>query len=340
MTAEVAIVILNFNGRQYFDECLASLQRLTVSAEVIVADNGSTDGSLAYLREHHPQLRLLDLQKNWGFAEGYNRTLAEVPHPWVVLLNNDALLEPDWLEKLLTVAAREPRAAFLGGKLLFYPGGRTERVMQSAGARFTDSGAAFEIGWGQPDTGQFDQPGPVGSIPGAAVLVKRAVFTELGGFDPGYFAYLEDVDLCWRAWLRGYQTLYVPEAVAWHHYAATGGGRASPFRIRLMQRNRYATMFKNLELATLLPALGVSVAYDAYRMLEFIAHRHWVGLKALTSGTLAFLRAWPSIVAQRAAIQRTRQLSDRDLRAQRLLVSAWEAFIEYRRLSKLARSWE
>jgi hypothetical protein len=336
----VAVVILNLNGRAFFDECLASLSRLTVPVDIIVADNGSTDGSLAYLREHHPQVRLIDQQKNWGFAEGYNRALAEVPHPWVVLLNNDALLEPDWLECLLKVAEREPRAAILGGKLLFYRPEKTQRLMQCAGARFTDSGAAFEIGWGQVDAGQFDQPAPVGSIPGAAMLLKREVFADLGGFDPDYFAYLEDVDLCWRAWLRGYETLYVPEAVAWHHYASTGGGRASAFRIRLMQRNRYATMFKNLEAASLPGALIISVAYDYYRMLEFMAHGHWSGMRALAHGTFAFLSALPQILAQRAVIQRARQLSDHTLRSMRLLVPAWEAFQEYRRLGSLAMSWE
>ena len=336
----VAVVILNLNGRPYLDVCLASLKQLTVPVDVVVADNGSTDNSLAYLRAHYPAVQLIDLKKNWGFAEGYNRALAHISHPWVVLLNNDAALEPDWLERLLAVGQREPRAAILGGKLLFNRKDQIERVMQSAGARFTDSGAAFEIGWWQLDRGQYDQPAQVGSIPGAALLVKRQVFAALGGFDAAYFAYLEDVDLCWRAWLTGHAVHYAPEAVAWHRYGSSGGGRAATFRIRLMQRNRLATMFKNLELASLPSALLVSVAYDIYRLLEFAAHGRLAGMGALASGTLAFLRDLRPILAQRAAIQRTRQLRDADLRRMGLLVSTFDAFREYRRLGKLALSWE
>src|ERR1051325_6617812 len=115
---DVAIVILNFNGQKLLEDCVASLRGLTVPAEIIIADNGSTDGSLDYLREQQASLRLLNLEKNWGFAEGYNRALAQVEHPWLVLLNNDATLAPDWLEQLLAVAREKPHAAILGGKLL------------------------------------------------------------------------------------------------------------------------------------------------------------------------------------------------------------------------------
>jgi GT2 family glycosyltransferase len=255
----IALVVLNYNGCALLDECLASLRRLTVPAEIIVADNGSTDDSLAHLRAHHPDVRVLTLKKNWGFAEGYNRALAQVTAPWVALLNNDALPEPDWLAQLLAAAERHPRAAILGGKLLFggLPAERG-RVVQCAGTRFTTAGTAFEIGWGQPDGGQYDAPTVTASIPGAALLIKRAVFVELGGFDPDYIAFLEDVDLCWRAWLAGHEMWYEPSAVAFHGFGSSWGGRASPRRIELMQRNRLANMVKLLEPPSLLGGLAVS----------------------------------------------------------------------------------
>jgi hypothetical protein len=338
--SEAAVVILNYNGRHLLDDCLTSLEKLTLPADVVLADNGSTDGSLAYVRERYPAVRLLDLGTNLGFAAGYNRALAEVEHPWVALLNNDASVSPTWLEHLLAVAGREPRAAILGGKLLFSRRAGDEPLLQSAGACFTDAGTAFEIGWGQADRGQHDRPGWVGSIPGAAMLVKRSVFCELGGFDASYFAYLEDVDLCWRAWLAGYETHYAPEAVAFHHFGASAGGRASPLRIRWMQRNRLANMFKHLEAASLPWGIAVSLAYDAYRMLEFTARGHTAGLRALAAGSLAFVRGLRSILEQRALIQRSRRLSDRALRERGLLVPALTALREYRRLSRLAMSWE
>jgi GT2 family glycosyltransferase len=298
-----------------------------------VADNGSTDGSLAALRDH-PAVRVVPLGRNLGFAAGYNRALAEVDRSWLALLNNDAALEPDWLERLLAYAHAHPRAAILGGKLLF--SGVEGRLLQSAGASFTDAGTAFEIGWGQPDAGQHQAAGPVGAIPGAAMLVRRTVWQALGGFDPAYYAYLEDVDLCWRAWLLGHEVAYVPEAVAHHAYGASGGGRLSPFRIRWMQRNRLANVVKNLQARSLHRAVSVSLAYDAYRGLEYARKGHWPALRALAGGTVAFWRALPGLLAQRQAVQRTRRLSDAELRARGLLVPAGTAFREYRRLARTA----
>ncbi len=336
---EVSVVILNLNGRPYLEQCLASLRRLTVPVEAVLADNGSQDDSAAYVRENFPEVRVVELSRtNLGFAQGYNRALALVDKPWLLLLNNDAKLEPAWLEQLLRAAQLNPRAAILGGKLLF--SNAAGRVLQSAGARFTDSGAAFEIGWGQPDQGQYDQAGHVGSIPGAAMLIRRETFVELGGFDAAYFAYLEDVALCWKAWLAGYEVWYDPGAVAYHRFGASGGGRASPFRIRWMQRNRLANMLKFLEPASLLQALPVSVAYDAYRVIEYAARGHSAASRAILEGRLAFWRGLRPILDQRAAIQTNRQIGDRDLRARGLLVPARTAFVEYRRLNRLALSWQ
>lgn len=334
--AQAAVVILNYNGRHLLDNCLASISRLTTPVEVVVADNGSTDGSLQWLHEHHPEVRALSLARNLGFAAGYNRALAQVDRPWFVLLNNDAALEPEWLECLLARHARHPQAAILGGKLLF--SGVAGRIVQSAGASFTEAGTAFEIGWGQHDAGQFQPARLVGAIPGAALLIRRAVFHELGGFDAGYFAYLEDVDLCWRAWLLGYEVHYVPEAVAFHAYGASGGGRLSPFRIYWMQRNRLANLVKNLAAASLPRGLAISLAYDGYRLLEYATRGQGAALRALAGGTLAFWRSLPGLLAQRRAVQRARRVTDAALRQQGLLVPALAALREYRRLAQLPQS--
>ncbi len=332
-TAHAAIVILNYNGRALLPACLHSALRQTAPAEVVVADNGSTDGSLAWLRAEYPTVRVLDLGRNWGFAAGYNRALAEVEAPWLVLLNNDADLAPDWLAVLLATAAAQPQAAILGGKLRLAQAGPP--VLQSAGAKFTTAGTAFEIGWGAADTGQYDTPGPVGVIPGAALLVQKRVFNALGGFDAGYGAYLEDVDLCWRAWLAGHEVYYQPAAVARHQYGATGGGRFSAYRVRAMQRNRLANMVKNLSAASLPGGLIVSLAYDAYRVLEYSRRGQWAGLKALAGGTAAFWRSAGDLWRQRAQVQTQRVVSDQALRRRGLLVSASEAFWEYRRIGKI-----
>ncbi len=335
---EVAVVVLNYNGRDLLDACLESLGRLCTPARLVLADNGSTDGSLATVRQRYPGVEAVDLGRNLGFAAGYNAALRAVDAKWLALVNNDAALEPDWIERLLAWAADHPQAAILGGKLLFTTreDGEPPRL-QSAGASFTDAGTAFEIGWGAEDRGQYDQPRPVGAIPGAALLVRRAVFAELGGFDESYGAYLEDVDLCWRAWLRGHEVHYVPGAVAHHRYGASAGGRDSAYRIRLMQRNRLANMVKNLQARSLPWGWVVSVAYDAYRVLEYTRRRQPGALRALASGTWAFEQDLRAVLARRAATQRTRVLSDRDLRERGLLVPALSGFREYRRLERVSR---
>jgi hypothetical protein len=335
---EVAVVVLNYNGRALLADCLDSLARLTTPARCVLADNGSTDGSLDHVRQNYPRVETLDLGGNLGFAAGYNAALARIDCPWLVLLNNDAALQPDWIEQLLCWAEGQPRAAILGGKLLFRPTRPNEpRRLQSAGASFTNAGTAFEIGWGMEDRGQFDQPRLVGAIPGAAMCVRREVFQQLGGFDSGYGSYLEDVDLCWRAWLAGHEVHYVPGAVAQHQYGASGGGRLSAYRIRLMQRNRLANMVKNLERGSLVRGAAVSFAYDTYRVLEYLRRGQFEALRALASGTRAFLSAWRGIAAQRAQVQRARVLTDRALCERGLLVPALSAFREYRRLQQVSR---
>src|SRR5579859_1471838 len=335
---DVTVVVLNYNGRALLADCLGSLAGLRTPARWVVADNGSSDGSLDYVRQNFPGVDTLDLGGNLGFATGYNAAIKLVDSPWLVLLNNDAALQPDWIEQLLCWAESRPPAAILGGKLLFRPAnaGEPSRV-QSAGASFTDAGTAFEIGWGAEDHGQYDAARMVGAIPGAAMLIRREVFLQLGGFDAGYGAYLEDVDLCWRAWLTGHEVHYVPGAVAYHQYGASGGGRASPYRIRLMQRNRLANMVKNLEMGSLVRGLAVSLAYDAYRVLEYLRGGQFGALRGLASGTWSFARELRRAAAQRAQIQRTRVLGDRELRQRGLLVPTLSAFREYRRLQKAAR---
>jgi GT2 family glycosyltransferase len=336
---EVAVVVLNYNGRALLPDCLESLTQLRTPARWVVADNGSSDGSLEYVRQSFPGVIALDLGGNLGFAAGYNAAIALVDSPWLVLLNNDATLEPDWIEQLLCWAENRPQAAILGGKLLFHQsaGSGQPSRLQSAGASFTDAGTAFEIGWGVEDHGQFDDPRMVGAIPGAAMLVRREVFLQLGGFDATYGAYLEDVDLCWRAWLMGHEVHYVPSAVAHHQYGASGGGRAAPYRIRLMQRNRLANMVKNLEKGSLVRGLGVSFAYDIYRVLEYLRSGQIDAIRALVSGTRAFAREFRGVTARRAQVQHTRLLRDRELRARGLLVPALSAFREYRRLQRVPR---
>lgn len=331
----VAIVVLGYNSRAFLPSCLASALAQTVPARVVLADNGSDDDSVAYVRSNWPQVEVLTFSRNLGFAAGYNRALTAVDDvDWVVLLNPDAELADDWLAVLLAFAGAHPAAMALGGTLLFLRDGVRTNIVQSVGARITDAGTAFELGYGQPDAGDH-RPRQTASIPGAALLIRRTTFWALGGFDPAYFAYLEDVDLCWRVWLSGGEVWAVPAARAWHAVGASAGGRESPFRIRFMQRNRYLNMVKHLEPRTLVRGALTSIAYDLYRLGEFALRGQWRGLAALGQGARdAALGLGPALAARRAW-QTRRRRTDADLARLGLLASSLEAYREYRRLAGL-----
>lgn len=339
MSPTVAVVVLTYNARSFIDPCLTSALAQTRPVQVVVADNRSADGTLDHVRASWPGVTALDLGDNHGFAGGYNRALAAVEAEWFVLLNPDAILAPDWCERLLMFAAAHPEATVLGGALYFLSNGVPTDTVQSIGSRFTDAGTAFEVGWGQPLAEQpasLLEPHRTAAIPGAALLIRKRTFWDLGGFDPGYFAYLEDVDLCWRAWLAGHEVWIVPPARAWHAYGASSGGRISPFRIRCMQRNRYANMARLLAAGTLVAGVVTSIGYDGYRVLEYAARRQWEALRALCLGSVDAARRLPGWLRARRRIQAGRRRSDRELRRNGLLVSAMVGYQEYRRLQTLA----
>ncbi len=214
---DVAVVIVNFNGERLLPECLAALSAQTLApAEVLVADNGSRDGSVALLRAHHPHVAVLELDRNHGFAGGANRGVAATRAPWVCVLNSDATPAPDWLATL----AAAPRAAktwALGSVLVSASSGRIE----SAGDQYDPAGFAYKLLRDRPLSELPADPYRVFAAPGAAPVFRRDVFERLGGYEERFFLYYEDVDLAFRAILAGYHALMVPAAMVTHRLGAT-----------------------------------------------------------------------------------------------------------------------
>ncbi|MGH2866691.1 MAG: glycosyltransferase family 2 protein [Solirubrobacteraceae bacterium] len=214
----VSVVIPNWNGRHWLPGCLESLrdQRL-VPLEVVVVDNGSTDGSLEYLRGEHPGVRVLELGRNTGFAHAANRGLATARADLVALINTDIVLAEDWLERTALTLRAYPQAASVAVKMLSLA---DPARVYDAGDVLRRDGACEQRGRFMLDDGRWDAPGEVfGACAGAAVY-RRAAVLELGGFDERYFAYLEDVDLALRLALAGWTCRYEP-AVAWHAGASS-----------------------------------------------------------------------------------------------------------------------
>ncbi|HUR87218.1 MAG TPA: glycosyltransferase family 2 protein [Solirubrobacteraceae bacterium] len=214
---DVAVVIVNYNGEALLPDCLAALAAQTrPPAEIVVADNGSRDRSLALLRASHPEAGILELHRNHGFAGGANRGVAATSAPWVCVLNSDATPAPDWLAQLLA-APRDDRTWALGSVLVSAATGRIE----SAGDQYSPEGFAYKLLRDRPLSDLPDEPYRVFAAPGAAPVFRRDVFDALGGYEERFFLYYEDVDLAFRAILAGYHALLVPQARVAHRLGAT-----------------------------------------------------------------------------------------------------------------------
>lgn len=281
---QVSVIILNWNGADMLRRFLPSVVANSPEADVIVADNGSTDSSLEMLRAEFPEVSIIALDRNYGFAEGYNRAIAEAQTPYTVLLNSDVEVTPHWLEPLISFMNDNPNAAACQPKLRDY---KNKAMFEYAGAC-----GGFIDGLGYPycrgrvmsvvekDEGQYDgAPAPVFWATGAALLVRTSVYNETGGLDERFFAHQEEIDLCWRLKSRGYGVYCVPESVVYHVGGATLS-KSNPRKTFLNFRNNLLMLYKNLPDRRLRAVM-------AYRfLLDYIA-----AFQMLLSGRPADFRA-------------------------------------------------
>ena len=259
MTA-VSVVIPNWNGRRWLDACLEALAAGELApAEVIVVDNGSTDGSVAHLRAAHPGVRVLALPTNTGFAHAATAGLRAAAHPLVALLNTDVVAAPDWLARMAAALSGDPAAASVACKMLSL---EDPSLVYDAGDILRRDGVCEQRGRFHRDEGRWDEPGTVFGACAGAALYRRAAVLDLGGFDERYFAYLEDVDLALRLALAGWRCRYEP-AVALH--AGEASSRALPGGHQaLVTRNTVVLV------ATFFPARWLALV--AYRQLAWAWH--------------------------------------------------------------------
>src|SRR5262245_45396418 len=300
MRPDVSIVIVNWNGRRFLDECLTAVAvQEGVNAETILVDNGSTDGSVAYVTERYPWARVIALGNNHGFAGGNNAGVREARGRFVALLNNDAVPERGWLRALRT-AVGEDEGVLATSRIVYM---HDPRVIDSAGDGMLRWGGAFKRHHGAAVEAATES-GEVFGVCGAACLMSRRVFDELGGFDGRFFVSREDVDLSYRARLRGYRCRYVAEAIVRHHGSATLG-RVSGFAAFHGQRNLEWVYLKNTPLPLLVRTLPGHLVYTAAAAIHFTR----AGLLGpFLRAKLAALAGVPRVLRQRAEVQRTRRV--------------------------------
>lgn len=240
---EVSIVIPNFNGMKYLKTCLDSVLNQTYSGfSVIVVDNGSTDGSQELILSGYPQIRLMSLPENTGFCHAVNVGIRESDAPYVLLLNNDTEVEKDFVEKLLLGMKRHRKAFSCASKMISY---HDRDKIDDAGNFYNAFGWAFARGKGK-DASLYNREGQIFASCGGASIYRKRFLEEVGLFDEEHFAYLEDIDLGYRARIYGYQNWYIPSARVWHYGSGTSGSRYNHFKIRYSSRNNIYMIYKNM----------------------------------------------------------------------------------------------
>ncbi len=273
MTAAVNIVIPNWNGLRFLPGCLDALlrQKANFSWQITVVDNGSTDGSLAYLQAQ-PQVQLIALPENRGFSAAVNAGILSSDASYVFLLNNDTELPADCLHQLLKTADALPEYDFFAPKMLSF---HERTVLDGAGDGFLRGGAGYRLGTMEKDSAIYSQPGPVFGACAGAALYRRTVFDRIGLFDEDFFAYLEDVDFNLRLNRAGCKGYYVPAAQVYHIGSASSGSKFNPFTIRLSTRNSFYVLLKHYSLPIAFRFLPVIAVYQMLWLLFTLKKRQF-----------------------------------------------------------------
>jgi GT2 family glycosyltransferase len=300
-----SVVIPNWNGAHHLPVCLGALRAQSYPRiEVVLVDNGSTDGSQALVESEFPEVRLLALDRNLGLTGGNNAGFRAARGDVLISLNNDTEAEPEFVEALVEALLAHTGAGMAASKMLLFDHRDT---IHSAGDGYGANGIPFNRGVWQQDEGQFDKPAWIFGGCGGAVAYRRAMLDEIGLFDESFFMYCEDVDLNWRAQLAGWRCRYVPEAVVYHKLSATGGGPVASF---YTGRNTLWVIAKNYPGALLRKDFRRIVRAQAAVTRD--ALRAWRGqaARARLRGQAAGWIGWPRLLGKRRQIQAARRVTD------------------------------
>ncbi len=298
----ISAVIPTWNGLRYLPACLSALRaQLGPGDEIVLVDNASRDRAGDWARRHAPDVRVLALPENLGFAGGTAAGIAAARGELLLLINDDAMAEPGCVASLWAALRDAPQAGAAAGALTF---SRRPTTVASAGIVFQRDGIATDLHLGLPVEQLPPRPTPIFGASGGLALLRRALIADVGSFEPAFFNYLEDADLAWRARLRGWGSLLAPAARARHVYSATAG-QGSPFKQRLLGRNRLRVIVRCLPGPLLRECFMSILAYD----LLAVGYGVLRGQLAIVAGRLAAMGELPALLAQRRAIQARRTAS-------------------------------
>jgi GT2 family glycosyltransferase len=301
---KIAIVILNWNGAKLLQQFLPSVIEFSKndSTDIVVADNGSTDDSLQILQKQFPEVTILDLKQNYGFARGYNVALKQIDADYFVILNSDVEVTAGWLDEPIRLMENDSSIAAVQPKILSYHQKSHFEYAGAAGGFIDRFGYPFcrgrifnEV---ESDHGQYDDFVDIFWATGACMFVRAQLFHEVGGFDADFWAHMEEIDLCWRIKNRGSRVVYTPESTVYH----VGGGTLSydnPRKLYLNFRNNLWLLYKNLPPGQLFPILSMRMILDGVAAFKLLAEFNLNGIKSVLKAHYHFYKSLPALREKR-----------------------------------------
>jgi GT2 family glycosyltransferase len=304
---KVAVVILNWNGKEFLKNFLPSLLEHTpVWAEIVIADNASSDDSITFVQEHFPQIRIILNEKNYGFAQGYNIALQQIDATYYCLLNSDIEVSPHWLEPVIELLDRSPDVAICQPKLVSFSDKTLFEYAGAAGGYIDKYGYPFCRGrlfnHLEKDEGQYDDEVEIFWATGACMFVRAALYHTLGGLDKDFFAHMEEIDFCWRAKNAGYKVMYCPHSVVYH----VGGGtlpKLSSKKTYLNFRNNIILLYKNVPKRRLPWVFLVRLIFDNIAAIHFLFDTGFGDFAAVYKAYFSFYASIGKNIRKRSRIK-------------------------------------
>jgi GT2 family glycosyltransferase len=305
---KVAVVILNWNGKKYLGQFLPSLIEYSkADAEIIIADNHSSDGSVDFIRQEYPGIRIIENPGNDGFARGYNLALKQVETEYYILLNSDIEVTPGWISPVIATLDANPSIGAAQPKILSYADREKFEYAGAAGGFIDKFGYPFCRGrifqTIEDDHGQYDDPVEIFWASGACLFVRASLFHSLGGFDEDFFAHMEEIDFCWRLHNAGYSVMYSPESTVYH----IGGGtlpKASWRKTYLNFRNNFMLLYKNLPEKYLFRTFATRLFLDGIAAGKFLFQAGFKDFFAVARAHISFYQALPDLRKKRKTLTR------------------------------------
>lgn len=303
---KIAVVILNWNGVKLLEQFLPSIVNYSPEADIYVADNASTDDSVAFVKTNFPSVQIIQNKSNLGFAEGYNEALKSVDAEIFALVNSDIEVTKNWLKPILQTFENEPKTAIIQPKILDYKNKEYFEYAGAAGGFMDKYGYMFCRGrifdTLEKDYGQYDDNCEIFWASGACFFIRSSVYRQLKGFDADFFAHQEEIDLCWRAFNKGLVIKYNSQSVVFHLGGATLQ-QGNPKKTFLNFRNSLLMMLKNLPKNQLFPVLFIRLILDGIAGIHFLFQGKFKHLLAILKAHFAFYYLLPSSYKKREPFQ-------------------------------------